>query len=395
MTAERLERTIALLADLVAFPSVSGNANTDIIDYIKTYLEAHGARVKLDGEPGDGRMNLFASIGPQIDGGMILSAHTDVVPASPDGWTGDPFTLRRIDGRLHGRGAVDMKGFIAIALAMVPEIVAQQDKLRVPVHLAFTYDEELGCYGSARMPAFLSQNDIVAEMAIIGEPTGMRPFVGHKGGMELIAEITGTPGHASKPGGRVNAIYYAAKLIDFINQTAADIASRPVVGSPFDPPYTSLSVGRIEGGEARNVIPANCRFDWEIRPLPGDDPHAVLALIRDYADRELVPEMQAIAPDTGIKLTAISDVPPMDARPQSVAAELVARLWTNEAPDVVSFGTDGAYFQQAGMETIVFGPGGMDQMHQPDEYIEEAALSQGLIFLDRVLAHLTAPVGEH
>jgi len=395
MTAERLERTIALLADLVAFPSVSGNANTDIIDYIKTYLEAHGARVKLDGEPGDGRMNLFASIGPQIDGGMILSAHTDVVPALPDGWTGDPFTLRRIDGRLHGRGAVDMKGFIAIALAMVPEIVAQQDKLRVPVHLAFTYDEELGCYGSARMPAFLSQNDIVAEMAIIGEPTGMRPFVGHKGGMELIAEITGTPGHASKPGGRVNAIYYAAKLIDFINQTAADIASRPVVGSPFDPPYTSLSVGRIEGGEARNVIPANCRFDWEIRPLPGDDPHAVLALIRDYADRELVPEMQAIAPDTGIKLTAISDVPPMDARPQSVAAELVARLWTNEAPDVVSFGTDGAYFQQAGMETIVFGPGGMDQMHQPDEYIDEAALSQGLIFLDRVLAHLTAPVGEH
>jgi len=235
----------------------------------------------------------------------------------------------------------------------------------------------------------------VAEMAIIGEPTGMRPFVGHKGGMELIAEITGTPGHASKPGGRVNAIYYAAKLIDFINQTAADIASRPVAGSPFDPPYTSLSVGRIEGGEARNVIPANCRFDWEIRPLPGDDPHAVLALIRDYADRELLPEMQAIAPDTGIKLTAISDVPPMDARPQSVAAELVARLWTNEAPDVVSFGTDGAYFQQAGMETIVFGPGGMDQMHQPDEYIEEAALSQGLIFLDRVLAHLTAPVGEH
>ena len=391
MTAERLERTIALLADLVAFPSVSGNANTDIIDYIKTYLEAHGVRVKLDGEPGDGRMNLFASIGPQIDGGMILSAHTDVVPASPDGWTGDPFTLRRIDGRLHGRGAVDMKGFIAIALAMVPEIVAQQDKLRVPVHLAFTYDEELGCYGSARMPAFLSQNGIVAEMAIIGEPTGMRPFVGHKGGMELIAEITGTPGHASKPEGRVNAIYYAAKLINFINQTAADIASRPVAGSPFDPPYTSLSVGRIEGGEARNVIPANCRFDWEIRPLPGDDPHAVLALIRDYADRELVPEMQAIAPDTGIKLTAISDVPPMDARPQSVAAELVARLWTNEAPDVVSFGTDGAYFQQAGMETIVFGPGGMDQMHQPDEYIEEAALSQGLIFLDRVLAHLTAP----
>jgi acetylornithine deacetylase len=387
--ADRLGRAIDLLADLVAFPTITGRPNDDLIGYIQTYLEAHGARVLLDVADDGERMNLFASIGPQCDGGLVLSGHTDVVPASPDGWTGDPFTLRRADGRLYGRGAVDMKGFVAIALAMVPDIVAVKDKLRVPVHLAFTFDEEVGCFGSERMPAFLAHHGIAPEMAIIGEPTEMRPFIGHKGGMELTAEVIGTAGHASKPAGTVNAIYYAARLINFINQTAADIASRPDETSPFDPPYTSLSVGQIVGGEARNVIPASCRFDWEIRPLPLDDPHAVLARVQDFVDQVLVPEMQAISPDAGIANRIICDVPGMEARPHSVAAELIARLWTNETPDVVSFGTDGAYFQQAGMETIVFGPGGMAQMHQPDEFIEEAAVQQGLQFLDRVLDHLT------
>jgi acetylornithine deacetylase len=387
--ADRLGRAIDLLADLVAFSTITGRPNDDLIGYIQTYLEAHGARVLLDVADDGERMNLFASIGPQCDGGLVLSGHTDVVPASPDGWTGDPFTLRRADGRLYGRGAVDMKGFVAIALAMVPDIVAVKDKLRVPVHLAFTFDEEVGCFGSERMPAFLAHHGIAPEMAIIGEPTEMRPFIGHKGGMELTAEVIGTAGHASKPAGTVNAIYYAARLINFINQTAADIASRPDETSPFDPPYTSLSVGQIVGGEARNVIPASCRFDWEIRPLPLDDPHAVLARVQDFVDQVLVPEMQAISPDAGITNRIICDVPGMEARPHSVAAELIARLWTNETPDVVSFGTDGAYFQQAGMETIVFGPGGMAQMHQPDEFIEEAAVQQGLQFLDRVLDHLT------
>ena len=386
--SDRLERTINLLADLVAFPTVSGEPNGEIIGYIKSYLESHGVNVLLDVTDDGKQMNLFATIGPKVDGGIILSGHTDVVPASTEGWQSDPFILRRDQGRLYGRGAVDMKGFVAIALAMVPDFVAARDKLRVPVHLAFTFDEEVGCFGSARMPEFLDSHDISAEMAIIGEPTEMRPFIGHKGGMELSAEVTGTSGHASKPTGKVNAIFYAARLIEFINQTARDIASRPDPDSPFDPPYTSISVGLIKGGEARNVIPAFCQFDWEIRPLPGDDPHSVLADIRAFADDVLVPEMRALSDEVDITLTIVSDVPGMEARPHSTAAELVARLWTNEEPGVVSFGTDGAYFQKAGMETIVFGPGGMAQMHQPDEYIEEAAVEQGLQFLDRVLDHL-------
>ena len=386
--SNRFERTINLLADLVAFPTVSGEPNGEIIGYIKSYLESHGVNVLLDLTDDGKQMNLFATIGPKVDGGIILSGHTDVVPASAEGWQGDPFILRRDQGRLYGRGAVDMKGFVAIALAMVPDFVAARDKLRVPLHLAFTFDEEVGCFGSARMPEFLDNHDISAEMAIIGEPTEMRPFIGHKGGMELSAKVTGTSGHASKPTGKVNAIFYAARLIEFINQTARDIASRPDPESPFDPPYTSISVGLIKGGEARNVIPAFCQFDWEIRPLPGDDPHSVLADIRAFADDVLVPEMRALSDEVDITLTIVSDVPGMEARPHSTAAELVARLWTNEEPGVVSFGTDGAYFQKAGMETIVFGPGGMAQMHQPDEYIEEAAVEQGLQFLDRVLHHL-------
>ncbi len=388
--SERLERAINLLADLVAFPTVSGEPNGKIIGYIKSYLESHGVSVLLDMTNDGKQMNLFATIGEKVDGGIILSGHTDVVPASAEGWQSDPFILKRDQGRLYGRGAVDMKGFIAIALAMVPDFVAARDRLRVPVHLAFTFDEEVGCFGSARMPEFLERHGISAEMAIIGEPTDMRPFIGHKGGMELIAEVTGTSGHASNPAGKVNAIFFAARLIEFINQTARDIANRPDPDSPFDPPYTSISVGLINGGEARNIIPAFCQFDWEIRPLPKDDPHLVLAVIRAFARDVLLPEMRALSDKADIKLTIVSDVPGMEARPHSKVAELVARLWTNEEPGVVSFGTDGAYFQKAGMETIVFGPGGMAQMHQPDEYIEEGAVKQGLQFLDRVLNHLVS-----
>ena len=386
--AARQQLAETILADLVAFPTVSGRPNGDIIDYIGAYLSQHGVPFLLDSHPDGERLNLFATIGAGTEGGIVLSGHTDVVPASADGWHSDPFTLRTENRRLYGRGAVDMKGFLAMALAMVPTFKAAEDSLQVPLHLAFTFDEEVGCFGSEQMPAFLAKHGIKPAMAVIGEPTEMRPFIGHKGGMELTTTVRGTAGHASKPAGTVNAIYYAAKLIDVIKEIAREKATTPDPDSPFNPPHTSLSVGVITGGEGRNIIPDSCVFDWEIRPLPGDDPLATLARIKTYAETKLVPEMQAIAPEAGIDFNMISNVPPMEARPDSVAAELVARLWTNETPDVVSFGTDGAYFQQAGMETIVFGPGGMAQMHQPDEYIECAAITEGLIFLDRLLGHM-------
>jgi acetylornithine deacetylase len=396
-TAQNAEH---ILGKLISFPTVSGRPNGDIIAYIEDYLTSHGVKVLLDPHEDGERMNLFATIGgaggaddngANSVGGIILSGHTDVVPASDKGWGGNPFEMRVADGRLYGRGAVDMKGFLAMALAMVPAFKAAENELLMPLHLAFTFDEEVGCFGAEQMPAFLAKYNIKPAMAVIGEPTGMQPFIGHKGGMELTTIVRGSSGHASKPDGKVNAIYYAAKMIEMINQIASEKAANPDPSSPFDPPYTSLSIGQIDGGEGRNIIPDECRFDWEIRPLPGDDPHATLGLLRDYAVQVLIPEMQAIDPEADIEFILISDVPAMEARPDSLAAQLIARLWTNEKPDVVSFGTDGAYFQQAGMETVVFGPGGMAQMHQPDEYIEQAAIDEGIAFLTRLLSHMCTP----
>jgi acetylornithine deacetylase len=313
-----------------------------------------------------------------------------VVPANGAGWTGDPFTLHEQDGRLYGRGAVDMKGFLAIALALAPVFKQAENELRLPLHYAFTFDEEVGMFGAAQMPAFLQKHQIKPAIAIIGEPTGMRPFVGHKGQLELIAELHGTAGHASDPRGKVNSVYYAARLISFIEEKARALAAQPNAQSPFDPPYSTLSVGQIEGGEARNIIPNSCRFLWEIRPLPDDDAHAILAEIQHYVDQHLLPEMKAIHTDARIELIIDSWCPGMQARPDSAAAALVARLWTNAAPQVVSFGTDGGHFQSAGIETIVFGPGGMTEMHQPDEFISRAAIAEGLQFLTALLGYMVS-----
>lgn len=387
---DRLGAVEALLADLVGFASISGQPNDDIVGYIKTYLEGHGVSVHLDPHEDGKRFNLFASIGPEIEGGILLSGHLDVVPANPAGWSRDPFVLHKQDGRLYGRGAVDMKGFLAIVLAMVPAFQQAASQLVQPMYLAFTFDEEVGSFGAAQMPAFLQKHQIKPAIAIIGEPTGMRPFIGHKGGLELIAELHGTAGHASDPRGTVNSIYYAARLIRFIEEKAKSLAARPNAQSPFDPPYSTLSVGRIEGGEARNIIPSSCRFLWEIRPLPDDDAHAILAEIQHFVDQHLLPEMKAIHADARIELIIDSWCPGMQARPDSAAAALVARLWTNAAPQVVSFGTDGGHFQSAGIETIVFGPGGMTEMHQPDEFISCAAIAEGLQFLTALHGYMVS-----
>jgi acetylornithine deacetylase len=327
---------------------------------------------------------------------VLLSGHLDVVPAAAEGWGGDPFVLRRLDGRLIGRGAVDMKGFLAMALAMVPAFQERAEQLAEPLYLAFTFDEEIGSFGAQRMPAFLAANGVAPRLAIIGEPTGMRPFDGHKGGMELVTHIRGAAGHASRPAAGVNAIYAAARLITFIEDLAAECAADPVPGSPFDPPCSTLSVGTVTGGEARNIIAGDCRVDWEIRALPGEDSHQLYRRVMAFIDNDLLPDMKAAtkAADPGCVITTemLSDVPPLQARIPSAAAELVGRLWTNEPPQVVSFGTDGPFLQQAGMDTIVIGPGGMAQMHQPDEFITEAAIDEGLTFLDRLLADMTSGV---
>ena len=385
----RREATIALLADLVSFRSISLQPNDDIVGYIESCLAALGVKTWRDAHEDGARFNLLARIGPAAPGGVLLSGHLDVVPAAAEGWGGDPFTLRRETGRLIGRGAVDMKGFLAMMLAMAPAFQEQAAGLAEPLYLAFTFDEEIGSFGAQRMPAFLAARGVTPRLAIIGEPTGMKPFNGHKGMIELATTIHGVAGHASRPAGGVNAIHATARLIAFIEDLAAECAASPEADSPFDPPFSTLSVGTVTGGEARNIIAGECRIDWEIRVLPGQDPHRLLGRVTAFIENELLPVMKAADPACEIVTQMLSDVPPLLAQTPSAAAQLVGRLWTNDAPRVVSFGTDGPYFQQAGMDVIVIGPGGMAQMHQPDEFIAEAAIDEGLIFLDRLLAEMT------
>ena len=383
------ERAIALLADLVAFQSVSLQPNDGIVSYIESWLGEHGITCWRDMHEDGQRFNLLARIGPQegaaAGGGILLSGHLDVVPADADGWDHDPWRLRREGGRLYGRGAVDMKGFLAMALAQAPEFQARAGSLSEPLWLAFTFDEEIGCFGAERMPAFLAACGATPRIAIIGEPTGMTPISGHKGGMELVTLIRGAAGHASRPAEGVNAIFAASRMIAFIEQLAETCAAAPHHGSPFDPPHSTLSVGTIRGGEARNVIPDSCSFDWEIRAHPGDDPHQLRRKVEAFVADDILPSLRAANPDCEVVTDMLCDVPPLEAHADSPAADLVARLWTNQAPGVVSFGTDGSYFQAAGLDTIVIGPGGMAQMHQPDEYITEGAIAEGLLFLGRLL----------
>lgn len=378
----------ALLAELVQFASVSETPNGDIVDYFADYLKRHGVHSDIDPNADGTRFNLLASIGPEVAGGIVLSGHTDVVPADPAQWTGDPFVLRRSGDRLIGRGSVDMKGFLACVLAMVPVFKRCEARLERPLHLAFSFDEEVGCFGAAQFGAFFDRLEIKPAIAIIGEPTGMLPIIGHKAGIELITRVRGTSGHASDPRGRVNAIFYAARLIAHIEEVAAHCSERADPQSPFDPAATTLNVGRIEGGEARNVVPDRASFLWEIRPTPPDDGRAIRDGIVAWAKSHLEPEMQALDPGSGIETIELAYCPGMEARPDSPALKLVQRLWTNAGPTVVPFGTDGGHFQSFGMETVVFGPGSMEQMHKPDESITCGELSDGLRFLDRLAHHL-------
>jgi acetylornithine deacetylase len=385
--ADTLAACKAILADLVAFPTVTGTSTRAIAAYVSDYLRRFGVAAQIDAAPDGERMNLFATIGPAIDGGVILCGHFDVVPAACAGWTSDPFRLSERHGRLYGRGAVDMKGFLAVTLAAVPAIAASANRLRRPVHLAFTYDEEIGSFGARQLSPWLARLPFRPAVAIVGEPTGMTPITGHKGGVELITEVTGRSGHASIPAAGINAIYAAARFIAALEARAAALAAAPFPGSPFTPPYTTISVGRIEGGEARNIIPRSCRFLWEVRPAPEDDADLLLdGLLGDAAqiDREL----KTRDPDAGLRVTEEARYPGLSPAQAGEALELVRRLWTTGAPGVVSFGTDGGFLAAAGISTVVFGPGNMAQAHQPDEFIAETDLAAGLSFLHRLLENL-------
>jgi acetylornithine deacetylase len=374
MAHGKLDETIAILSDLVAFPTVSQDSNLSLIAYLNQRLDDIGARTYLTVDAGGTKANLFATLGPpEIDGGVVLSGHTDVVPVEGQDWSSDPFALRRDDGRLYGRGTCDMKGFIACVMALAPEL--QQAGLRRPLHLAFTYDEEVGCLGAQVMLQKLSETGPKPAICIVGEPTGMRLIEGHKGCCEYTTTFTGLEGHASLTHRGVNAVEYAVRYIGKLLDIGEALRARAPATSRFEPPWSTIQVGRIAGGVARNIIAGSCAVEWELRNVNAGDLGYAKAEIAGYVDTELLPRMRAVFADASIVTETIGEVAGLEPLDECEAEALVRALTGDRSEAVcVSFGTEAGLYQQHGVSTVICGPGSIAQAHRPDEFIEIAEL---------------------
>jgi len=361
--------TIEILGDLIAFPSISQQSNLELIAYLNGRLDQIGARTFLTLDPGGAKANLFATIGPpDMDGGVVLSGHTDVVPVEDQDWSSDPFTATLRHDRIYGRGACDMKGFIACAMAYAPLIA--EANLKRPLHLAFTYDEEVGCLGAQVMLEQLAQTGPRPAICIVGEPTDMAIIEGHKGCCEYTTTFSGTAGHASQPELGVNAIEYATRYITRLLEIGEALQARAPAGSRFDPPWSTIQVGRIAGGAARNIIAETCSVEWELRPVNSADFAFARSHIEDYVETHLLPRMRAVHPGANILTAIIGEVAGLEPMSPSQAEALVRTLTGNtDKATCVSFGTEAGLFQQLGISTVICGPGSIAQAHKADEYV--------------------------
>ncbi|WP_460419236.1 acetylornithine deacetylase [Pseudomonas sp. microsymbiont 2] len=376
----------ALLERLVGFATVSRDSNLDLIAFIRDYLAGLGVASELFHNEAGTKANLFATIGPTDRGGVVLSGHTDVVPVDGQAWTVEPFCLTERDGRLYGRGTADMKGFIASVLAAVPAFLAQP--LKMPVHLAFSYDEEVGCLGVRSMLAALAQRAHKPRLCLIGEPTELKPVLGHKGKLAMRCQVQGAACHSAYAPYGVNAIEYAARLIGKLGEIGDDLARPEHHDERFDPPFSTVQTGVIKGGRALNIVPEECEFDFEVRALPGFAAQAVADRLQTYAEAELLPRMRAVSAASDIRLRALSAYPGLATPAESEAAQLVALLSGSRDFGTVAFGTEGGLFDQAGIPTVVCGPGSMDQGHKPDEFVSIEQLQGCDAMLRRLVDHL-------
>lgn len=378
----------ALLETLIGFATVSRDSNLALIEFIRDYLARHGVQSELFHNDERTKANLFATIGPQHRGGVVLSGHTDVVPVDGQPWTVEPFRLVEKEGRLYGRGTADMKGFIAAVLAAVPDFVSRD--LKMPVHLAFSYDEEIGCLGVRPMLAEIAKRPHKPVLCLIGEPTGLKPVLGHKGKLAMRCCVKGAPCHSAYAPYGVNAIQYAARLIQRLEEIGERLADPVHHDARFDPPYSTVQTGVIKGGRALNIVPAECEFDFEVRALPGFDANRVANELQRYADSDLLPKMHAVKADTGVRLLPLSAYPGLATPPDSDAARLLAMLSGSAEFGTVAFGTEGGLFNEVGIPTVVCGPGSMEQGHKPDEFVSVEQLDGCDAMLRRLADHLQA-----
>ena len=368
-----LDNTLDLLNNLIAFDTRSSESNLKLIEYVQRYLEQQGVESSLVFDETGRKANLYATIGPKDVPGLCLSGHTDVVPAAGQPWTVPPFEMTRGSDRVFGRGTADMKGFIAAVLASVPHFVATCKE--VPIHLAFSYDEEVGCRGVRGLLRELAAAPVKPLACIIGEPTSMQVAVAHKGKKAYRCCVKGLAGHSALTHLGVNAVDFAAELVTFLRRTQRALRTNATLDHDFDPPYTTIHTGRFNGGIALNVIPDHAQVEFEIRNLPADNADAIVQTITHYADTELVGTMRETFVESGIDWEQLVDYPALsDQAAAGWLRELACAAAERDDVRTLAFGTEGGLFQSIGIPTVVCGPGSIEQGHKADEYVHQSLL---------------------
>ena len=378
------QKSIELIEKLISFDTTSRESNLEIIKFIQVYLDELGINSQLVKSETGTKANLYATVGDLNTPGVMLSAHTDVVPIDGQEWNTDPFKATQNGSRLYGRGTSDMKSFIAITLSQLPKF--QKRGLKTPIHLAFSYDEEVGCIGVRRLIDSLNDMPCKPAMCIVGEPTSMQVVTGHKGKRSYKVHIRGFEAHSSLAPHGVNAIEYGAKMILFLNEQANRIAEKGPHDSLYDVTHTTIHTGTIHGGTQLNIVPKDCVFEFEFRYVHMQDPQVLEDNIRAFAREELEPKMQLINKNTGISIDLVNDMPGLEIDADSDVVTFVKALAGRNDHAKVAYGTEAGLFQErAQIPTVVCGPGSINQAHKPNEYIEIEQVEACEIFLGRLM----------
>ena len=380
-----ISATLDILTRLIAFDTTSRNSNLELIAWVEEFLRQRGIASRRVANADGTKANLYASIGPDVAGGVVLSGHTDVVPVDDQLWSSDPWVLSERGGKLYGRGTADMKAFIALALAHVDE--ARAAALKRPIVLAFSYDEEIGCLGAPALIAELAAQANKPSAVIVGEPTSMKVVSAHKGVRSFIVEVTGREGHSSLPDQGVSAVMEAVKLMSLVADMSEE--ARALTHPHFKPPGPTMTIGKVDGGTASNILARRCSFIWDCRCPEMAQGDAIERRFRAVA-AEVDASIKARAPEGGVTITRRSNTPGLTIERDSEAEVLARALTGDNETRAVAYAAEAGLFQRAGMPAIICGPGSIEQAHQPDEWIERTQIEEGAAFMRRLIARLSA-----
>lgn len=380
--------SLEMIRRLVAFDTTSRNSNLDLIAFVQNYLDGFGIKSQLIKDATGNKANLYATIGPDDRAGYALSGHTDVVPIDGQDWASDPWAVKEADGKLYGRGVTDMKGFLAVVLGAVPEL--SKRKLSTPVHLLFSYDEEVGCLGVRRALEVIKDFPVKPKGCVIGEPTSMKVAIAHKGKKSVRCHVHGLECHSSLAPQGVNAVEYAAEVVGYLKRMGRRFAKEGPFDPDYDVPHTTVHTGIVKGGTALNIVPKDCSFDFEFRYLPAQKPDDLFGEVKRFAEEELMKEMRAINGETGFSWEPISAFPGLDTA-EDAEITVIAKALTQANDTIkIAFGTEGGLIQQIDIPTVICGPGSIEQAHKPNEWVTLDQIAQCEAFLERLVAKVSA-----